>query len=119
MTWSTNWFLPTDTAATLLKEHSKLLKNTLWQGSPLWIQNFHYICGTYFYPRPPRLTFMALWITTRHLFHRQDAESLTMRYQENDEIGHPTEDMDITWDQQCITTDVKTFTFRPRLVNAS
>jgi hypothetical protein len=42
---------PTATAAAPLKELSKLLKNTLWQGSPLWIQHFHYICGTYFYPR--------------------------------------------------------------------
>jgi hypothetical protein len=30
-----NWFLPTATAATPLNEPSKLLKNTLWQGSPL------------------------------------------------------------------------------------
>jgi hypothetical protein len=42
---------PTAIAATLLKELSELLKNTLWQGSPLWIRHFHYICGTDFYPR--------------------------------------------------------------------
>jgi hypothetical protein len=42
---------PTATTATPLKELSELLKNTLWQGSPLWIQHFHYICGTEFYPR--------------------------------------------------------------------
>jgi hypothetical protein len=38
-------------AATPLKELSELLKNTLWQGSPLWIQHFHYTCGTDFYPK--------------------------------------------------------------------
>jgi hypothetical protein len=32
---STNWFLPTATAATPLNEPSELLKNTLCQGSPL------------------------------------------------------------------------------------
>jgi hypothetical protein len=51
MMWSTNWFLPTSTTETPLREPSKLLKNTLWQGSPPWIRQFHYICGTYFYPR--------------------------------------------------------------------
>jgi cobalamin biosynthesis Co2+ chelatase CbiK len=38
-------------AATPLKELFELLKNTLWQGSPLWIQPFHYICGTDFRPK--------------------------------------------------------------------
>jgi hypothetical protein len=42
---------PNVIAAMLLKELSKLLKNTLWQGSPLWIQHFLYICGTDFYPK--------------------------------------------------------------------
>jgi hypothetical protein len=42
---------PTATAAMPLKGLSELLKNTLWQGSPLCIRNFHYICGTDFYPR--------------------------------------------------------------------
>jgi hypothetical protein len=62
---------------------------------------------------------MASWITTRHLLHRQDAKSLHMRNQEKDKLGHPTENMDIPWAQQCITTAVKTSTSRPRLVNAS
>jgi hypothetical protein len=39
---------PTVTAATRLKDLSELLKNNLWQGSPLWIRHFHYICGTDF-----------------------------------------------------------------------
>jgi hypothetical protein len=42
---------PTVIAATPRKELSILLKNTLWQGSPLWIQNLHYTCGTDFYPK--------------------------------------------------------------------
>jgi hypothetical protein len=42
---------PTATDATPLKELSGLLKNTLWQGSPLWIRHFHYTCGTDFYPK--------------------------------------------------------------------
>jgi hypothetical protein len=42
---------PPVTAATPLKEPTELLKNTLWQGSPLLIQTFHCICGTGFYPR--------------------------------------------------------------------
>jgi hypothetical protein len=42
---------PTATSAMPLKELFELLRNTLWQGSPLWIRHFHYICGTDFYPR--------------------------------------------------------------------
>jgi hypothetical protein len=42
---------PTVIAATPLKELFELLRNTLWQGSPLWIQHFHYICGTEFCPK--------------------------------------------------------------------
>jgi hypothetical protein len=41
---------PTSTAATPLNELFELSKNTLWQGSPLWMRHFHYICGIYFYP---------------------------------------------------------------------
>jgi hypothetical protein len=51
MTWNINWFATTAIATTLLKEPSELLKKTLCQGSPLWIRYFHYICGTYSYPR--------------------------------------------------------------------
>jgi hypothetical protein len=46
MTWNTNWPPSAATAATLLNAPSELLKNTLWQGSPLFIQPFHYTCGT-------------------------------------------------------------------------
>jgi hypothetical protein len=46
---------PTATIATPLNELSDLLKNTLWQGSPLWIRHFHYICRTEFYPRQKSL----------------------------------------------------------------
>jgi hypothetical protein len=42
---------PTATAATPLKKLSEFLKNTWWQGSPLWIRHFHYTCGTDFYPK--------------------------------------------------------------------
>jgi hypothetical protein len=51
MTWNINWFPPTATTATPLKELYELLNNTLWQGSPLCIQHFHYTCGTDFYPK--------------------------------------------------------------------
>jgi hypothetical protein len=37
-------------SATPLREPLELLKKTFWKGSPLWIQHFHYICGTDFYP---------------------------------------------------------------------
>jgi hypothetical protein len=51
MTWNINLFRPTVIAATPLKEPFEILKNTLWQGSPLLIQPFHYTCGTYFCPK--------------------------------------------------------------------
>jgi hypothetical protein len=51
MTWNINLFLPAVIAATPLKEPLELLKNTLWRGSPLLIQPFHYICGTDFCPK--------------------------------------------------------------------
>jgi hypothetical protein len=60
---------------------------------------------------------MTSWITKRRILNRQDAKSLHTRNQENDKLGHPTENMDITWSQQCITTGVKMSTSRPRLVN--
>jgi hypothetical protein len=42
---------PTFIAATPLKELFEVLKKTLWQGSLLWIQHFHCICGTDCYPK--------------------------------------------------------------------
>jgi hypothetical protein len=40
---------------------------------------------------------MASWIATRHLLHRQDAKSLHTRNQENDELGHLMDNIDIPW----------------------
>jgi hypothetical protein len=40
-------------------------------------------------------------------------------HQESDALGHHTGNMDIHWAQQCIITDVKMYTSRPRPVNAS
>jgi hypothetical protein len=51
MTWDINFPPPIAIAATPLKELLELLKKTLWQGYPLLIQPFHYICGTEFYPK--------------------------------------------------------------------
>jgi hypothetical protein len=68
---------------------------------------------------PPRLTFMASWITTKQLFLRQDAKSFHTRNREKDAIGSPTGNMDIPWAQQCITTGVKMSTFLLRLASAS
>jgi hypothetical protein len=61
---------------------------------------------------------MVSWITTKRLLLRQGAKSLHMRNQEKDELGHPTENMDTLWAQQCITTGVKMYTSPLRLANA-
>jgi hypothetical protein len=58
---------------------------------------------------------MASWITTKHILLRQDAKSLHTRNHESEALGSPTGNMDIHWDQQCITTDVKMSTFLLRL----
>jgi hypothetical protein len=46
-------------------------------------------------------------------------KSLHTRNQQSDALGHPTGNMDIIWVPQCIITDVKMYTSRPRPVNAS
>jgi hypothetical protein len=58
------------------------------------------------------------WITTKQLLIRQDAKSSHTRNQESNALGHPTGNMDIIWVLQCIITDVKMYTSRPRPVNA-
>jgi hypothetical protein len=68
---------------------------------------------------PPRLAFMASWITTKQLLRRQDAKSLHTRNRENDVLGNPMGNMDILWAQQCITTAVKISTSWLQLANAS
>jgi hypothetical protein len=45
--------------------------------------------------------------------------ALHTKKQESDALGHPTGNMAILWVPQCIITDVKMYTSRPRPVNAS
>jgi hypothetical protein len=61
---------------------------------------------------------MDLSITTKHILLCQDAKSLRMKNQQKDALGHPTANMDTLWAQLCIIIDVRTYTFRPQLVNA-
>jgi hypothetical protein len=62
---------------------------------------------------------MASWTTTKQLSLRRGAKSLHTINRESTVRGHPTANTYILWAQQCITTDVKISTSRPRLANAS
>jgi hypothetical protein len=67
----------------------------------------------------PLRTSMVLWTTTKQLLLGQDAKSLHTRNQESNALGLPTGSMDTPWVPQCIITDVKIYTSRPRPVNTS
>jgi hypothetical protein len=87
MTWNINLFRPTVIAETMLKEPFELLRNTLWQGSPLLIQPFHYPSRNHF-ESPANLE-------TAPTVIQKDAH------------GHLTTNVAIICTQSCIITGVK------------
>jgi hypothetical protein len=134
MTWIINLLLPTAIGLTPLKGPFLISKNILLQDWHQLTHIFNYICGTDCYHKRNLLyisfehqdnihnyllwhTIMAWWITTKHIFLRQDAKSLHTRSHPTGVLGHPIVSTATLWAQSCNITDVKMSTFQPRLAN--